>query len=87
MMGFFSSGGFDSDPDGNIIQDVQHLGLDTESSIIFGTGQPRTVVTIGVEDLIVVDTGDVLLICTRDQAQRVREIVNQLKEAGRSDLI
>jgi len=77
----------DSDPDGNIIQDVQHLGLDTKGSIIFGTDQLRTVVTIGAEDLIVVDTGDVLLICTRDQAQRVREVVNQLKESDRSDLI
>ena len=77
----------DADQDGNIIQDADHLGLDTRGSIVFGADQDRTIVTIGMEDLIVVDTGDVLLICARDQAQRVREVVRQLKEEGRSDLI
>ena len=76
----------DTDKDGNIIQAADHLGLDTKGSIVFGTGQNRTIVTIGIEDLIVVDTGDVLLICDRDQAQRVREVVSQLKETDRSDL-
>jgi mannose-1-phosphate guanylyltransferase len=76
----------DADQDGNIIQDIDHLGLDTKGSIIFGTGQHRTIVTIGTEDLIVVDAGDVLLICARDQAQRVREVVSIFKETDRSDL-
>ncbi len=76
-----------TDPNGNIIQNVEHIGLDTQGSIIYGSGQPRTVVTIGARDLIVVDTGDVLLICSRDQAQQVRQIVDQLKSAGRTDLL
>ena len=76
-----------ADEDGNIIQDVQHFSLDTKRSIIFGTGQPRTIVTIGARDLIVVDTGDILLICSRDQAQQVRQVVKELKETGRTDLI
>jgi mannose-1-phosphate guanylyltransferase len=75
------------DQDGNIIFEMDHLSLDTKASILFGTDQPKTVVTIGVEDLIVVDTGDVLLICKREQAQQVRQIVDQLKEEGRSDLL
>jgi mannose-1-phosphate guanylyltransferase len=45
------------------------------------------VVTIGAKDLIVVDTGDILLICDRDQAQKVRQIVKLLEEKGRSELI
>ncbi len=76
-----------ADADGNIIQDVTHFGLDTKRSIIFGTGQSRTVVTIGARDLIVVDTGDILLICSRDQAQQVRQVVKELKDQGHTDLI
>jgi len=76
-----------ADENGNIIQDVKHFALDTEGSIVFGTGQPKTVVTIGARDLIIVDTGDILLICSRDQAQRVRQVVKELKETGRTDLI
>jgi mannose-1-phosphate guanylyltransferase len=75
------------DQDGNITQNVEHLALDTSGSIVYGTNPSMMVVTIGVKDLIVVDTGDVLLVCSRDQAQQVRQIVDQLKEAGRSDLI
>ena len=42
------------------------------------------VATIGVDNLIVVRTGDVTLVCARDRAQDVRAIVERLKrgEAG-----
>ncbi|MGW8250324.1 MAG: hypothetical protein ACWGO1_06750 [Anaerolineales bacterium] len=29
-----------------------------------------------------VDTGDVLLVCRKDQAQKVRQVVDQLKKSG-----
>jgi len=35
----------------------------------------------------VVDTGDALLICRRDQSGRVGEVVDYLKEKGRGELI
>ncbi len=42
----------------------------------------RMVVTIGLEDMVIVDTDDVLLICRRDQSEEVRQIVQMLKEWG-----
>lgn len=42
----------------------------------------RLVVTIGVEDLVIVDTDDVLLVCRRDQSEDVRHIVAMLKDQG-----
>ena len=42
---------------------------------------------LGVENVIVVNTGDALLIARRDRAQDVRHIVSQLKDRGRSDLV
>jgi mannose-1-phosphate guanylyltransferase len=75
-----------SDQDGNVIQGVDHLTLDTRGSIIYGDDPSRMVVAIGVEDLIVIDTGDVLLICRRDRAQDVRQAVKDLEGSGRSDL-
>jgi mannose-1-phosphate guanylyltransferase len=76
-----------ADEDGNIVVGSDHLSLNTNGTIVFGAGKPRTVVTIGVEDLIIVDTGDVLLVCDRSQAQDVRQAVKLLKESGRKDLI
>ncbi len=47
----------------------------------------KFVATIGVENLVVVDTGDALLICRKDQSGRVGEVVDYLKEKNRSELL
>ncbi len=70
------------DEDGNIVMGGAHIGLDTRDSLVYMNQKRRLIVTIGVNDLIVVDTGDVLLVCRKDQAQRVRQVVNQLRENG-----
>jgi mannose-1-phosphate guanylyltransferase len=42
----------------------------------------RLVAALGVHDLIVVDTPDVVLVCPRERAQEVKKLVDQLKERG-----
>jgi mannose-1-phosphate guanylyltransferase len=73
-----------SDQDGNIVIGGQHVGLDTSDSLVYVDQEHRLIVTIGVEDLVVVDTGDVLLVCRKDQAQKVRQVVNQLNQDGQN---
>lgn len=59
-----------------------HLGLDTKHTLVFATSRP--VVTIGLEDLVIVETEDVVLVSTRKRAQEVKKIVEQLE--GNEDL-
>ncbi len=75
-----------SDENGNIVMGGKHLGVDTRQSLVYVNQEHRLIVTIGVEDLVVVDTGDVLLVCRKDQAQKVRQVVKQLKESGQNYL-
>ena len=70
---------FPPDGNGNISFAGNHIAEDTHNSLVYGNRGERLVVTIGVDDLIVVDTGDVLLVCHKDQAQKVRMIVDGLK--------
>jgi len=49
--------------------------------IIYGTD--KLIATIGLENMIVVQTKDVVLVCPRDRAQEVKTIVDQLAEQGR----
>jgi mannose-1-phosphate guanylyltransferase len=42
----------------------------------------RLVAALGIRDLIIVDTPDVVLVCPRDRAQEVKHIVDELKELG-----
>lgn len=76
-----------ADEQGNIKQGADQIKFDTKGTLVFAEGESRLVVTIGIEDLVIVDSGEVLLICKRDQAQDVRRAVEELKSAGRSDLI
>lgn len=69
-----------ADEYGNIVMGGEHVGLDTSQSLIYVNQPHRLIVTIGVEDLVLVDTGDVLLVCRKDQAQRVRQVVAHLKD-------
>jgi mannose-1-phosphate guanylyltransferase len=52
--------------------------IDTRNSLIYGNG--RVVATIGVEDLVIVDTHDVLLICPRERIQDVKTMVAEIRK-------
>jgi mannose-1-phosphate guanylyltransferase len=68
------------DMNGNIAQNAHHLAIDTHNSLVYSNDNERLVVTIGVDDMILVDTGDVLLVCKSDQAQKVRDVVEHLRK-------
>ena len=44
--------------------------------------EDRIVATVGVEDLVIVDTPDAVLVAHRDHLQRVKEVVGELKARG-----
>lgn len=60
------------------------LALDSRNCHVHA-GDRRLVVTLGVEDLIVVDTPDALLVAARDQAQEVKRVVELLRQQGRPE--
>jgi mannose-1-phosphate guanylyltransferase len=76
-----------ADENGNIILQAHHIGLGTEKSLIFGNGSDRLVVTIGLKNMVIIDTGDTLLICEKGQAQKVRQVVSILRSEGRSEYL
>lgn len=77
----------ESDPLGNIILRGDPVLFDTQGTLICGDSAKHLIVTIGVEDLIIIDSGDAILVCTRKQAQRVKEVVDYLKTHGREDYL
>lgn len=63
--------------DGNVAVNAEHLSVESHGLLIQGGG--KLVATIGVNDLVIVETDDALLVCARDRAQDVKKIVEQLK--------
>jgi mannose-1-phosphate guanylyltransferase len=69
------------DMDGNIATNsTLHLAHETHNTLVYGDNNERLIVTIGVDDMVIVDTGDVLMVCKTDQSQKVRDVVGHLKK-------
>jgi mannose-1-phosphate guanylyltransferase len=68
------------DMNGNVATSAQHLALDTHSTLVYSKNNDRLVVTIGLDDIVIVDAGDVLMVCKVDQSQKVRDVVEHLKK-------
>jgi len=64
----------------------QHRSLDSVNSLIFSKPQ-KLVATLGLADMIVVDTDEVLLICPRSRAQEVKELTALLNAPGDDELL
>ncbi len=67
------------DASGNVIQ-ARHL--DYESNNILAFSKNRLIATIGLQDMIVVDTDDVVLVMPANRAQDVKKIIQALKQNG-----
>ena len=60
------------------------IAVDSERTTI--CGGKRLIAAIGVEDIVIVDTDDVVLVCSKNHTQDVKKVITQLREAGRDNL-
>ncbi len=73
----------DKDGDSNVlIGDV--ISVDTSGTYARSSG--RLIATVGIEDLIIVETPDAVLVAHRDSAQDVKSIVDKLRDDRRHEL-
>ncbi len=59
--------------------------LDSKGNLLFNPD--GTIVTVGVEDVIVVVDGNDVLICGRGRSQMVKDMLEEIKKDGRTDLL
>lgn len=69
----------EADSDGNGGQG-ERVAIATRGTYVHGAD--RIVATVGVENLVIVDTPDAVLVAHRDHLQRVKEVVGELKARG-----
>lgn len=71
----------EKDDDGNAIRirgkNGYHIGVNSKNNLIM---TERLTATVGVSDLVIVDTGDALLVAHRGETQKVKEVYKALKE-------
>lgn len=72
----------DKDSDGNHLQgDV--IAHNTQNTYV--RGEKKLITTLGVKDLVIVDTPDALLVSSIDASQDVKKVVDKLKAAERPE--
>ena len=67
---------------GNVIEGPhgigRYIGINSKNNLLFL--DKKIVATIGLENMLIIDTPDALLICPKDQAQGVKQVVQALKD-------
>lgn len=83
-IGWSDVGSFDAlyeelpkDENGNTLNE-NHICIDSKNNLIYGS--ERKIATVDIEDMIVIDTGDALLISKKGSSQKVKKVVEKLQE-------
>ena len=85
-IGWSDVGSFDAlyeelpkDEDGNTVS-PKYIPIDSKNNLIYAN--EKKIATVDIEDLIIVDTGDALLISKKGSSQKVKKVVEKIKEHG-----
>lgn len=60
------------------------IAVDTRNSLV-RAAERRMVATVGVDDLVIIDTADATLVARKDRVQDVKAVVERLKADGRTE--
>ena len=61
------------------------ISIDTKNSIIHGN--EKLIATVGLKDIIIIDTEDAFLICDKDSTQDIKKVIENLKICNRNEYI
>ena len=70
---------YPADDSGNVARGTVHI-QDSKDNIVFSRDKNRLVTLLGVQDLIVVETKDATLVCHKDKAQQIKNLVRTIGE-------
>lgn len=57
-----------------------HIGVDDRNCLVYA--QDKLLATVGLENIVIVDTPDVTLVCNKDKAQDIKKLIEKIKETG-----
>ncbi len=65
------------DDNGNT-KNENHIAIDSKNNLVYS--EDRKIATVDIEDLIIIDTGDALLVSKKGSSQKVKEVVAEIKK-------
>jgi mannose-1-phosphate guanylyltransferase len=66
--------------DAQNVELARHVGMDTHGAILYASGEDEVIVTIGLEDVVVVRDRNVTLIVKKDRTQEIKQVLKVLQD-------
>ena len=67
---------------GGVVSRGHHLSLNDKNCLVYA--QDKLLATVGLEDIIIIDTRDVTLVCHREKAQDIKHLIEKLRKEGKT---
>ncbi len=74
---------FPKDIKGNIVRSEKYEEMESEGNIIINKEPKKLIATIGIEDIVIVNTGEVLLVCHKDKSQEIKKILDKIEKKNK----
>lgn len=71
----------------NVVIGANHVGIKTANTLVYSDNAKKVITTIGVKNLVIVDTGDALLICDKYHSSEVKDVVQLLKDQHKEEAL
>lgn len=71
----------------NVVIGAEHVSRDSKNVLVYSAQKDKLVATIGVDNVVIVETDDVLLVCDKYSSPDVKKIVEELQSAKRDDVL
>jgi len=93
-LGWYDVGSWESlfdvmevDIDGNVNMAARYIGFDTSNTLVYSRSDHHLIVTLGVENLVIVESDNTILICDRSKSQDIKNVVKFLTDNGLEDYL
>lgn len=67
--------------DSRVVAKGNHIGINDKNCLVLG--QEKMIATVGLEDVAIIETEDVLLVCKGSHSQEIKELLERLKKEGK----
>lgn len=69
---------FEKNINNNIIKSEKYEEIESEGNIVINKEKEKIIATIGIEDIVIVNTEEALLICHKDKSQEIKKILDKI---------
>lgn len=75
---------YETDENHNVVHGEQ-IHIDSKDCVVYG--KDKLIATIGLENIVIVETDDAILVCDKNRAQDVKKIVETLEKNGKTEYL